>query len=165
MIQMLMQSDAWESSALLITYDDWGGWYDHVAPPKVDEYGYGFRVPALLVSAYAHQGNIDHTLLDHTSILKFIGENWGIQPLAERDAKANNFLSAFDFTAPPREPMLISGSREAPDPFIQPRRSVIFIAYGAAMLIAFFILIRAGVTSDIVRNPAYDARTGKETKP
>lgn len=165
MIQMLMQSDAWESSALLITYDDWGGWYDHVAPPKVDEYGYGFRVPALLVSAYAHQGNIDHTLLDHTSILKFIGENWGIQPLAERDAKANNFLSAFDFTAPPREPMLISGSREAPDPYIQPRRSVIFIAYGAAMLIAFFILIRAGVTSDIVRNPAYDARTGKETKP
>lgn len=164
MIQMLVQSDAWESSALFLTYDDWGGWYDHVAPPKVDEHGYGFRVPALLVSPYAHQGYIDHTLLDHTSILKFIEENWEIQPLAERDAKANNFLSAFDFTAPPREPMLISGSREAPEPFIQPRRSVIFIAYGAAMLIAFFILLRASVTSDIVRNPAYHARPGKETK-
>ena len=164
MIQMLMQSDAWESSALLITYDDWGGWYDHVAPPKVDKYGYGFRVPAMLVSAYAHQGYIDHTLLDHTSLLKFIEENWEIPPLAERDAKANNFLSAFDFTAPPREPVFISSSREAREPLVQPRRSVIFIAYGAALLIAFFILIRAAVTSDIVRNPAYSVRTGKETK-
>lgn len=150
MVQMLMQSSVWESSALLITYDDWGGWYDHVPPPQVDEYGYGFRVPALLVSAYARQGYIDHTQLDHTSILKFIQENWEIEPLAERDAKANNFLSAFDFTIPPREPMFISGTREQLQTSIQPRRSVIYIAYGAALLIALYILIRASMTSDVV---------------
>ena len=164
MVQMLMQSDAWESSALLITYDDWGGWYDHVAPPQVDKYGYGFRVPTLLVSAYARQGYIDHTQLDHTSILKFIEENWGIQPLAERDAKANNFLSAFDFTAPPREPVFISGSRDVPELSIQPRRSVIYIAYGAAMLLAFFILFRVNATSDIVRKPAHVVRSQEEIK-
>ena len=53
MLHMLMQSDAWERSALLITYDDWGGWYDHVPPPQIDDRGYGFRVPTLLVSPYA----------------------------------------------------------------------------------------------------------------
>jgi len=164
MIQMLMQSDAWNSSALLITYDDWGGWYDHVPPPQVDKYGYGFRVPTMLISAYARQGYIDHTQLDHTSILKFIEENWEIEPLAERDAKANNFLSAFDFTSPPREPVFISGTREASEPFIQPRRFVIYIAYGAAMLIAFFILIRASATSDIVGKPSYLARSEEEAK-
>jgi len=164
MVQMLMQSDAWDSSALFITYDDWGGWYDHVAPPQVDEYGYGFRVPALLISAYARQGYIDHTQLDHTSILKFIEENWDIQPLAERDAKANNFLPAFDFTSPPREPAFIPGTREVTDPASQPRRSVIYIAYGTAMLLAFFILIWANATSDIVRKPAYVVRPQEETK-
>jgi phospholipase C len=102
------------------------------------------------VSAYARQGYIDHTQLDHTSILKFIQENWEIEPLAERDAKANNFLSAFDFTIPPREPMFISGTREQLQTSIQPRRSVIYIAYGAALLIALYILIRASMTSDVV---------------
>ncbi len=143
MLQTLMQSQAWKSSAFFLTYDDWGGWYDHVPPPQVDTRGYGFRVPALLVSPYARTGYIDHTLLDHTSILKFIEENWNIPPLAQRDAKANNFTSAFDFSSPPRPPVLISSTREAPEPRIEPRRIVIYAAYGAAMLFAFLILMRA----------------------
>jgi phospholipase C len=143
MIQTLMESDAWESSALLITYDDWGGWYDHVPPPQVDEYGYGFRVPTMLVSAYARQGHIDHTQLDHTSILKFIESNWDIKPLAARDAQANNITSAFDFSSAPREPVFVSALREAPEARIEPRRIVIYIAYGSAMLFALIILLRA----------------------
>ena len=143
MIQTLMDSDAWESSALLITYDDWGGWYDHVPPPQVDQYGYGFRVPAMLVSAYARQGHIDHTQLDHTSILKFIEANWGIEPLAQRDAQANNLTTAFDFASGPREPVFISAVRAAPEARIEPRRGVIYIAYGSAMLFALILLIRA----------------------
>jgi phospholipase C len=66
MIQTLMQSESWDSSAFLLTYDDWGDWYDHVPPPQVDQYGYGFRVPTLLVSPYARRGFVDHTQLDHT---------------------------------------------------------------------------------------------------
>ncbi|HLO18551.1 MAG TPA: alkaline phosphatase family protein [Anaerolineales bacterium] len=143
MLQLLMQSSLWKSSAFFLTYDDWGGWYDHVPPPQVDDRGYGFRVPAMLVSPYARTGLIDHTLLDHTSILKFIEENWDIPPLAVRDAKANNFTSAFDFSAPPRPPILISSTREAPEPRVEPRRIVIYAAYGAAMLFACLILLRA----------------------
>jgi len=143
MIQTLMDSSAWDNTAFFMTYDDWGGWYDHVPPPQVDKYGYGFRVPALLVSAYAREGHVDHTLLDHTSVLKFIEDNWGIPPLAERDKNANNILTAFDFSNPPREPIFIPAVREAPEPRIQPRIIVIYVAYGAAMLFAFLIFLRA----------------------
>jgi len=165
MLHTLMQSDAWESSALLITYDDWGGWYDHVPPPQVDERGYGFRVPALLVSPYARMGHIDHTLLDHTSILKFIEENWGIPPLAERDAKANNITSAFDFSMTPRPPILVPATREVSEPRIEPRRIVIYMAYGAAMLFACMILVWAYTIKDDLLLPPYDAQPAEEIKP
>jgi len=147
MIQMLQQSDYWDNSAFIITYDDWGGWYDHVPPPQVDEFGYGFRVPTLLVSAYARQGYVDHTQLDHTSVLKFIETNWDIPPLAERDRAANTFTTAFDFSSPPREPDFVSTDRTAPPPRIEPRRIVIYIAYGAAMLFAFLIFFRADLST------------------
>ena len=91
LIQALMHSEAWPSSAFLWAYDDWGGWYDHVPPPQVDENGYGFRVPALLVSAYARRGYVDHTQLDFTSILKFIEENWDVEPLAHAGRAGQQF--------------------------------------------------------------------------
>jgi phospholipase C len=165
MIQALMQSNAWNSSAFLITYDDWGGWYDHVPPPQVDEYGYGFRVPTLLISPYARKGYIDHTQLDHTSILKFIETNWNIPALAERDAKANNFLLAFDFSSPPRDSVFVSAIRKTPEPRIEPRRLVIYVAYGSAMIFAVLILIRANiVTKKLLKRPASFARSHKELR-
>jgi phospholipase C len=165
MLQALMQSDSWKSSAFLLTYDDWGGWYDHVPPPQIDERGYGFRVPSILVSPYARKGHIDHTLLDHTSILKFIEENWNIPPLAQRDAKANNFKSAFDFSSAPRPPVFIAATREAPEPRIEPRRIVIYAAYGAAMLFAFMILGRAVTTKENLRRSSYEPTLREEIKP
>ena len=90
LLNALASSSSWKDSAFTWTYDDWGGWYDHVKPPQVDRYGYGFRAPALLVSAYARRGHVDHTQLDFTSILKFIEENWNLKPLAARDAAANS---------------------------------------------------------------------------
>lgn len=113
MIQALMQSEAWRESAFVLTYDDWGGWYDHVAPPQVDDYGYGFRVPALLVSPYAPAGTIDHTTLEYTSILRFIEENWGLEPLTPRDALANSIASGLDFDQPPRPAHLVPAQRGA----------------------------------------------------
>lgn len=137
LVQALMQSDAWSSSIFMWTYDSWGGWYDHVPPPQVDEYGYGFRVPALLVSAYARRGYIDSTELDFASILRFIEDNWGLEPLALRDAHANSIATALDFSQPPRQPFFISFSREeAYTPFREPRREVIYAAYGAAVVFA-----------------------------
>ncbi len=165
MIQSLMQSDSWDSSAFFLTYDDWGGWYDHVPPPQIDERGYGFRVPSLLVSPYARKGRIDHTLLDHTSILKFIEENWNIPPLAERDAKANNFTSSFNFSASPRSAVFISSTREEPAPRIEPRRIVIYAAYGAAMLFAFIILARAAMVKEGLKRSPYESTLPEEIKP
>ena len=151
LIQTLMRSYAWDTSAFLLVYDDWGGWYDHVPPPQVDEFGYGFRVPALLVSPYARRGHIDSTVLDFTSILKFVEENWNLEPVAERDAKANNFLSAFDFTQPPREPNFIPLERVVNEERPEPRRYVIYAAYGGAILLGILMMIWTAIGSDLRR--------------
>ncbi len=154
LIQALMRSDSWESSAFLVTYDDWGGWYDHLKPPQVDEFGYGLRVPAFMVSAYARRGHIDSTVLDFTSILKFIEENWDIEPLARRDAKANSFMSAFDFTQPPREPVFVPFERVVVEKRIEPRRVVIYTAYGGALILAALMFVWTAKGTDIRRQSA-----------
>jgi phospholipase C len=104
LINALMRSSAWKTSAFLLAYDDYGGWYDHVRPPRIDRHGYGFRVPALLVSPYARRGVVDSTELEFSSILKFIEENWNIEALAARDRRANSVATGLDFAAPPRAP-------------------------------------------------------------
>jgi phospholipase C len=139
---MLMQSKYWNSSAFLWTYDDWGGWYDHVAPPKVDAYGYGFRVPALLVSPYARKGYIDSTELDYTSILRFIEDNWHLDPLSTRDAAANSIASAFDFEQAARKPTFISYERTAAVAAPSPNTNAIYAVYGTGFVLAVgFILM------------------------
>ncbi len=102
LLEALMLSEHWESSAYVLTWDEWGGFADHVAPPQVDEDGYGLRVPGLIVSPYAKPGYVDGTLYDHTSVLATIEEWWDLEPLAERDANVNAFTNAFDFTQEPR---------------------------------------------------------------
>jgi phospholipase C len=139
LIQSMMLSDYWEKAAFIWTYDDWGGWYDHVVPPKVDEYGYGFRVPALLVSSYAKKGYIDSTLLDYTSVIKFIAENWDLKPLSTRDAQANSITDAFDFSWP-REAEFISLERQAGITKPEPKRYIIYLLYGAGLLLALGII-------------------------
>ncbi|MBA3642851.1 MAG: hypothetical protein H0W59_02140, partial [Chloroflexia bacterium] len=86
-----------ERSAIVITYDDFGGWFDHVPPPAGDRWGPGGRIPTLIVSPHARQGHIDHTPYEHSSILKFIEWRFGLAPLTARDAFAYNLLPAFDF--------------------------------------------------------------------
>ncbi len=134
-VNELMRSPEWSSTAFVLTYDSWGGWYDHVRPPSVDRYGYGFRVPALLVSPYAKRGAIDHTTLDFTSILRFIEDNWRLAPLARRDAKARSIASAFDFTAAPRSAELVSAIRTVPQ-VATARTGIVYWAYGGAVLLA-----------------------------
>jgi phospholipase C len=151
LLNALASSRSWSDTAFTWTYDDWGGWYDHVKPPQVDEYGYGFRAPALVVSAYARRGHIDHTQLDFTSILKFIEENWNLRPLAKRDAAANSIGVAFDFRAGPRPPEYISTVRVPPRP-PEGRRGVIYGAYGVAMVLS--LVIFAGARASPLSPPA-----------
>jgi phospholipase C len=142
LINSLMRSDTWDSSAFLWSYDDWGGWFDHVRPPRVDKFGYGFRAPALLVSPYAKRGHIEHSTLDFTSMLRFIERNWGLEPLAERDRQANGLAPAFDFAAGPREAVFLDRARKVP-PEPEPRRAAVYVAYG--LVIVAFAAILAGL--------------------
>lgn len=147
LIHELMKSAAWYDSAFIWTYDDWGGWYDHVQPIAVDAYGYGFRAPALLVSAYARRGYIDNTTYDFTSPIKFITDNWDLAPLAERDAKANSIANAFDFSAGPRPPAFVASTRPDHSPKHSPKRMMVYGVYTAATLVASLIIGLAFMTS------------------
>lgn len=138
----LIASKYWKDSAFTWSYDDWGGWYDHVRPPQVDKYGYGFRAPSLLVSAYARRGYIDHTTLDFTSWLKFIEENWNLKPLATRDAHAKSIMGAFDFSQTPRSPTIVAAVRGVKPP-ATPKRSIVYPAYILAFLLTAILIVVA----------------------
>ena len=157
-VNALMLGPAWRSSAFMWTYDTWGGWYDHVPPPRVDRYGYGFRVPALLVSAWARRHRVDHTQLDFTSALRFIEANWRLAPLAARDAKANTFAGAFDFSSGPRAPAILPMTRGAPAP-AGSRRSVIYAGYGGAAVLAALLVVLAAARGPERRPPRRFARS------
>jgi phospholipase C len=100
LIDAVRSGPAWASSAIIVTYDENGGFWDHAAPPAVDRWGPGTRVPTIIISPFARRGFVDHTLYDTTSILALIERRWGLAPLAERDANANDLTAAFDFQQP-----------------------------------------------------------------
>jgi phospholipase C len=104
LLKALGESQLWEKSAVVITYDEGGGFWDHVAPPTPDAYGCGTRVPALLISAWARRGYIDQRIADTTSILALIEARFGFEPLQQRDANAYNLLDGLDFTQNARPP-------------------------------------------------------------
>lgn len=108
-VNALGNSGYWGNTAIFITWDDWGGWYDHVPPPKVLKdcaqwgcgYVYGFRVPLIVVSPYAKAGYISHVQHDFGSILRFIEENFSLGSLGYADAYADNLSDCFDFGQAP----------------------------------------------------------------
>ena len=87
----------WEKSLIIVTYDENGGLWDHVAPPKGDRWGPGTRVPAIIISPYAKKGYVDHTTYDTTSILKMIERRYELKPLTDRDEKSNDLMNAVTF--------------------------------------------------------------------
>ena len=91
-----------------MTWDDFGGFYDHVPPPHLDLYGLGPRVPAMVISPWAKRGLIDHDQMDFASVLKFIETVFELPSLTARDGRANDMLSAFDFSGAPQAPLLLS---------------------------------------------------------
>jgi phospholipase C len=97
LLRALRASPQWQSTAVIITYDENGGFWDHVPPPKVDRWGPGTRIPTIVISPFAKHGHIDHTLYDTSSILALIEHRFGLAPLGTRDAKANDMTAAFDF--------------------------------------------------------------------
>ncbi len=104
LLQAVGESPVWDKTAVIITYDEGGGFWDHVPPPRPDAYGCGTRIPALLVSPWARRGYVDHRVADTTSVLAFIETRFGLHPLQKRDAQAYNLLDGLAFSGAPREP-------------------------------------------------------------
>lgn len=99
-------SPNWANTLLVVNFDEWGGFFDHVPPATAPDVSpdtalRGFRVPALVISPRARRGYVDHTVYDHTSVLKAIEWRWGLSPLTVRDGAANNIAQALDFSSPP----------------------------------------------------------------
>ena len=122
-INAIMQSSAWQSTAIFLAWDDWGGLYDHVMPPTVDANGYGLRVPAMIISPYVKKSTIDHQTLSFDAYLKFIEDLFlkgqRIDPktdgrpdsrpdVREANPQLGNLMQDFDFSQPPLPPLILT---------------------------------------------------------
>ncbi len=122
LIDAIMRSPCWNSTAIFLSWDDWGGFYDHVTPPRIDQNGYGLRVPGLVISPYARAGYIDHQQLSHDAYLKFIENDFlagkRIDPntdgrpdprpdVRESQPGLGNIERDFNFSQPPRSPLFL----------------------------------------------------------
>jgi phospholipase C len=121
-INAIIEGGLWESTAIFITWDDWGGFYDHVKPPVVElwtdgtPFRYGPRVPLIVLGGYAKTGYIFHGLSSFVSITRFIERIYDLPPLTHRDATANDLFDCFDFTAPPTRPLVLKERPVHPRP-------------------------------------------------
>jgi phospholipase C len=127
-VNSIGNSPYWANTAIIITWDDWGGWYDHVAPKVVNDgvswgsgYVYGFRVPLIVISPYAKPAYISHTTHDFGSILKFIENTFDLQSLNYADAPADNLADCFVLTQSPRPFQMIPAALKA-EHFIKDKR-------------------------------------------
>ena len=107
-INAIQSGDQWRNSVVILAWDDFGGFYDHVAPPHLDIYGLGPRVPALVISPWAKPGYVESRTLEFSSVLKLIERVFDLPSLGERVRRANDMLDAFDFTQRPNPPLLLN---------------------------------------------------------
>jgi phospholipase C len=112
-VNAIGKSQYWNSTAIFVTWDDWGGWYDHVKPPQYNSYELGFRVPLIVISPYTSQGYVSHKQHEFGSILKFVEETFGLGSLGTTDVRSDDLSDFFDFTKAPRPFVPISAPRDA----------------------------------------------------
>jgi phospholipase C len=124
LVNSVMQGPDWNSTAIFISWDDWGGFYDHVSPPQIDQYGLGIRVTGLVISPYARQSFIDHKTYSFESWLKIVEERFGVSPITARDTYAADMIDSFDFTQQPRAPIILSPARTG-SAYPQPLQKII----------------------------------------
>jgi phospholipase C len=121
LVNAIMKGPDWNSTAIFLSWDDWGGFYDHVVPPSIDENGLGLRVPGIVISPYAKQGYIDHQNLSHDDYNKFIEDDFlggqrldpqtdgrpDPRPDVRENVAPGDVTSDFDFSQPPRAPVIL----------------------------------------------------------
>jgi phospholipase C len=118
LVNTVGKSKFWDSTAIFVQWDDWGGLYDHVPPPYMDYDGLGFRVPLLVISPYAKQNYVSHVQYETASVLRFAEDLWGLGQLAAADARATSpAVDCFDFSQNPRAFVKIEAPK-SPDFFM-----------------------------------------------
>jgi phospholipase C len=135
LVNAAMKGPDWNSTAIFLTWDEWGGFYDHLVPPRVDRNGYGPRVPLIVISPYAKAGYIDHQVLSSDAFLRFIEDDFlngarlnpatDGRPDPRLDVRENapilgNLASDFNFSQPPRKPLLLPTNPPTDSPSIPP---------------------------------------------
>jgi phospholipase C len=106
-INAIMQGPSWASTAIVLAWDDFGGFYDHVPPPSVDSLGLGPRVPLIVISPYSREGVVSHTQYEFGSFLQLLENRYKLKGLTARDIEANSLLDMFDFTQTPAPPLIL----------------------------------------------------------
>jgi phospholipase C len=106
-LNAIMRGPDWPTTAIILTWDDFGGFYDHVPPPNTDQLGLGPRVPLLVISPYAKEGVISHTPYEFASVLQLIEMRYKLKALTARDVEANSLLDMFDFSQRPAPPLIL----------------------------------------------------------
>jgi phospholipase C len=106
-INAIMQGPDWPTTAIMLVWDDFGGFYDHLPPPAVDYYGLGIRVPFLVISPYVKEGYVSHTVYENASVLQLIETRFNLKALTNREVVANSLLDMFDFTQTPAPPLIL----------------------------------------------------------
>jgi phospholipase C len=164
LVNAVMRSPQWDSTAIFLAWDDWGGFYDHVVPPTVDENGYGVRVPGIVISPYAKQGYIDHQTLSFDAYVKFIEDDFlGGQRLdpntdgrpdprvtVRENVKVLGDLAAdFDFAQPPRAPVVLNVHPSTtltgtPTSQSTARESIVTLGLAALGLVAVGLVVELG---------------------
>ena len=114
-VNALGQSSYWNSTAIVVVWDDWGGWFDHVSPPQLDGMGLGFRIPLMIISPWSRHGYVSHAQHEMASITRLIETVWNLPPMAAADARADPFADCFDFTQSPPPFRVFAAKRRAAD--------------------------------------------------
>lgn len=166
-INAVMRSSLWKSTLIVLTWDDFGGFFDHVAPPRLDYISLGPRVPTLIISPYARAHLVDHHPMEFDSILKFIEQDFRLPALTARDRNASSLLTSLNFKQRPLAPLILS-RRSCPksdNPTSQTLTGtylrLIQHPYGAELLVR----IKGGILVTFLVGPSTWTAPGTSNKP
>ncbi len=164
MINAVMQSKYWKNTAIFLTWDDFGGFYDHVPPPPQDYTSLGPRVPTIVISPYAKPTFIDHTQLEFDSFLRFVEDDFHLPSLTDRDKIATSMLSSFDFHQRPLPPLVLTPRRCPRNDYVTRtvlNGSVVRLEI-RQKLHTVVMRIKGGSLVSIILGPSYNVRDAKD---
>ncbi len=165
-INAIMRSPFWKNTAIFLTWDDFGGFYDHVSPPREDSISLGPRVPTIVISPYARRHFVDHSVFDFDSMLRFIEEDFHLPPLTARDRSALPMISSFDFGGRPQPPLVLSPRRCPKSDFVtsSPLTGTVVRASSSHGLHTLVLRIQGDTLITLLFGPSYDIRDAHTTR-